>query len=54
MSKPLDKRVDKILKDMNLDPAECLWDCHGTYVMYHRFVEIAGAHPIDSGGTCSR
>ena len=43
MSKPLDKRVEKILKELDFDPKECLWDCHGTLVMYHRFVEIAGA-----------
>jgi len=42
MSKPLDERVKKILKELDFDPKECLWDCHGTWVMYHRFVEIAG------------
>lgn len=43
MAKPLDERVKKILKELELDPKECLWDCHGTWVMYHRFIEIAGA-----------
>jgi hypothetical protein len=43
MSKPLDKRVQKILKELEFDPKECLWDCHGTWVMLHRFIEIAGA-----------
>lgn len=43
MSKPLDKRVKKILDELGFDPKECLWDCHGVLVMYHRFVEIAGA-----------
>jgi len=43
MSKPLDERVKKILKELELDPKECLWDCNGTWVMYHRYIEIAGA-----------
>lgn len=43
MGKPLDDRVKKILKKLEFDPKECLWDCHGTWVMYHRFIEIAGA-----------
>lgn len=43
MGKPLDERVKKILKELDFDHKECLWDCHGTWVMYHRFVEIAGA-----------
>ena len=43
MSKPLDPRVKEILKELDLNPKECLWDCHGTWVMYHRFIEIAGA-----------
>jgi len=48
MSKPLDERVKKILKELDFDPKECLWDCHNTWVMYHRFVEIAGAkHNIE-------
>ena len=43
MAKPLDKRVSEILKKLGFDPKQCLWDCHGTWVMYHRFIEIAGA-----------
>lgn len=42
MSKPLDERVKKILKELDLDPKECLWQTHGTWVMYHRYIEIAG------------
>lgn len=42
MAKPIDEHAQKILKELKLDPKECLWDCHGTWVMYHRFVEIAG------------
>ena len=43
MGKPLDDRVKKILKELGLDPKQCLWDCHGTWVMYHRYIEQAGA-----------
>lgn len=43
MAKPLDERVKQILKKLGFDPKQCLWDCHGTWVMYHRFIEIAGA-----------
>jgi len=42
MAKPLDKRVTTILKDLGFTAKECLWDCHGTWVMYHRYIEIAG------------
>ena len=43
MAKQLDKRVTDILKDLGFTGKECLWDCHGTWVMYHRYIEIAGA-----------
>ena len=43
MAKPLDDRVKEILKKLGFDPKQCLWDCHGTWVMYHRYIEIAGA-----------
>ena len=43
MAKPLDERVKEILKKLDFDPKQCLWDCHGTWVMYHRYIEIAGA-----------
>ena len=43
MAKPLDERVKQILKKLEFNPNECLWDCHGTWVMYHRYIEIAGA-----------
>ena len=42
MAKPLDKRVTAILKGLGLTMEESLWDCHGTWVMYHRYIEIAG------------
>ena len=43
MAKPLDERVKQILSKLEFNPKECLWDCNGTWVMYHRFIEIAGA-----------
>jgi hypothetical protein len=42
MAKPLDKRVTDILKTLGFNSKECLWDCHGAWVMYHRYIEIAG------------
>ena len=42
MSNPIDEQAKKILKELKLEPKECLWNCHGTWVMYHRFVELAG------------
>ena len=49
MGKPIDSRALAILKKLNLDSKDeqgqykALWDCHGTWVMYHRFIEQAGA-----------
>ena len=49
MGKPIDSRALGILKKLNLDSKDeqgqykALWDCHGTWVMYHRFIEQAGA-----------
>ncbi len=43
MGKPIDDRVKKILKELDFDPKQCLWDCHNTWVMYHRYIEQAGA-----------
>jgi hypothetical protein len=49
MSKPIDSRALAILKKLNLDQKneqgeyKALWDCHGTWVMYHRYIEQAGA-----------
>jgi hypothetical protein len=39
----IDPTVSAILKQYKIDPKEALWDCHGTWVMLHRFVELAGA-----------
>ena len=49
MGKPIDSRALAILKKLNLDQKDdqgqykALWDCRGTWVMYHRFIEQAGA-----------
>lgn len=43
MAKPLDARAKEIIIKLGFKPSECLWETHGTHVMYHRFIEIAGA-----------
>ncbi len=43
MANKLDNRVKEILSKLGFDPQECLWQTHNTYVMYHRYIEIAGA-----------
>lgn len=43
MAKKIDDRVKLVLKEQGFDWKECLWDCHGTWVMYHRYIEIAAA-----------
>jgi hypothetical protein len=43
IKKPIDPRVKEVLQELKFDYKECLWDCHGTWVMYHRYIEIAGA-----------
>jgi hypothetical protein len=41
--KKIDDRVKDILKKHGFDWQECLWDCHGTWVMYHKWIEVAAA-----------
>ena len=43
MAKPLDPTVKEILAKYKIDPKEALWDCHGTWVMYHRHIERVAA-----------
>ena len=31
--------VRNILKDNDVDPREACWDCHGTWVIYHKYLE---------------
>ena len=40
MAKPLDKRVKDLLTKHEINPREACWDCHGTWVIYHRYCEI--------------
>jgi hypothetical protein len=43
MAKPIDETTIKILKEYGQDPKQALWDCHGTWVMYHKHVERIAA-----------
>lgn len=43
MAKPLDPRVKDILAKYHPDPRSALWDCHGTWVVYHKDVELIAA-----------
>jgi hypothetical protein len=33
----------KIFKELNINGAEATWDCHGTPVVLHKYIEIIGA-----------
>lgn len=43
MAKAPSPHILEILKRYEIDAREALWDCHGTWVMYHRHCEIIGA-----------
>lgn len=43
MSKKLDPRLIEILKEYGEDANEALWDCHGTWVAYHKAIERIAA-----------
>ena len=43
MAKALDPAAKAILEKYKINPKDALWDCHGTPVMYHRYVELAAA-----------
>ena len=34
--------TEEILKKFNLDPKECLWDCHGTWILLLKWVVLIG------------
>ena len=40
--KSIDSHTAEILRNFNLDPKECLWDCHGTWVLLHKWVVVIG------------
>ena len=33
----------KIFKDLKINSSEATWDCHGTPVVLHKYIEIIGA-----------
>ena len=39
----IDEKIKKILEQFKIIPAKALWDCHGTQIMYHRYIEEIGA-----------
>ncbi len=39
MAKQLKPELIEILKKYKLKPEEALWDCHGTWVMLHKYIE---------------
>ncbi len=43
MAKKLDPRLVEILQQYHPDPRSALWDCHGTWVILHKAVEIIAA-----------
>lgn len=43
MARQLDKRLREILEKYHDDPRSALWDCHGTWVIYHKDVELMAA-----------
>lgn len=42
MAKRLDPIVEEVLSRYDIDPRRALWDCHGTWVIYHKYVELIG------------
>ena len=42
MAKPLDPIIEEVLSRYDIDPRRALWDCHGTWVIYHKYVELIG------------
>ncbi len=43
MAKPLDPRLLELLKTWHPSPRDAIWDCHGTWVIYHKDVELIAA-----------
>ena len=39
----IDEKIKKILEQFKINPAKAWWDCHGTQIMYHRYIEEIGA-----------
>lgn len=43
MAKAADPKLLEILKEYGEDPKDAMWDCHGTWVIYHRAIERIAA-----------
>lgn len=43
MARALDPAIAKVFKELDLDPKEAVWDCHGVWVAYHRALEKVAA-----------
>ena len=43
MPRALDPAIAKIFKDMDMDPKDAVWDCHGVWIAYHRALEKVAA-----------
>lgn len=43
MAKQLDPRLVEILQAYHPEPKKAVWDCHGTWVIYHKAVELIAA-----------
>lgn len=43
MAKQLDPRLLEILEKYHPEPKKAVWDCHGTWVIYHKAVELIAA-----------
>jgi len=43
----IDPAIEKVFKDMGMNPKDCVWNCHGVIVAYHRALEkVAAAKSI--------
>ena len=43
MPRQIDPKIAEILKGYGADPTTSCWDCHGTWVVYHKTLEMVAA-----------
>ena len=43
MPRQLDPAIQEVLKKYHPEPKRAVWDCHGTWVVYHKDVELMAA-----------
>lgn len=43
MPRQLDPAIAAVFKEMEMDPKDAVWDCHGTWIAYHRALERVAA-----------